>query len=410
MRKWFALILFLTLTLHQAKAQLYDLVLPKGVKHVDIPFDYENDFIILKVMFNGTLPLRFILDTGAEHTILTKKAVTDLFQVEYDRKFTIRGSDLSTVLYAYLARGITLKIDNLIATNRNILVLEEDYFRFQEFAGINVQGILGSDMFRRFVVKINYKRQIVTFIDPETFKPPGHSYEEIDIDLERHKPYIHTDVFVNATNESRPARLLIDTGGSLALLLYTNTELDINLPEKVIRTNIGMGLGGFLQGALGRIEKVEFGPFSLNGVVTSFQELDIDMDSLNIKPRHGILGNHVLRRFTVYIDYIRGKMYVKPSRRYRAKFKYDRSGLSLSASGPGLNQFTVFNVIEGSPAGEAGVQSGDQIKRINWWPVAFFSLGDVTRKLRGRKGRKIKMVVEREGEILKFEFRLRDLI
>lgn len=410
MKKWLSISFCLLLLMPVTKAQLYDLVLPKGVSHVDIPFDYENDFIILNVLFNGTLPLRFIFDTGAEHTILTKKAVTDLFQIQYDRKFTIYGSDLSTVLYAYLARGITLKIDNLIATNRNILVLEEDYFRFQEFAGINVQGILGSDLFRRFVVKINFKRQIVTFIDPMTFEPPERGYEAIDIDLERHKPYIQTQIAVNAGGDRHPARLLIDTGGSLSLLLYTNTDINIELPPKVIRTNIGMGLGGFLQGALGRIEEIEFGPFSFNEVVTNFQELEVDMDSLKIADRHGILGNHILKRFTVYIDYIRGKMYLKPTRRYKAKFKYDRSGLSLSASGPALNEFTIFNVVEGSPADEAGIETGDQIRRINGWPTAFFSLGDISRKLRKRKGKIIRMVVEREDEILKFEFRLRDLI
>jgi hypothetical protein len=389
---------------------LYDLVLPKGVEQVDIPFEYENDFIVVEVLFNGTLPLRFIFDTGAEHTILTKKAVTDLFQVQYDRKFTIYGSDLSSVLYAYLARGITLKLNRLIATNRNILVLEEDYFRFQEFAGVNVQGILGSDLFRRFVVKINFRRQIISFIDPSSFEPPGNAYETVDIELERHKPYIHTDITVSGDQNSVPARLLIDTGASLSLLLYTNTDLNITLPPKVIRTNIGMGLGGYIQGALGRVEEVEFSPFELNGVVTSFQELQLDMDTLRLAERHGILGNHILKRFTIYLDYIEGVMYLKPNRNFRKKFTYDRSGISLTASGPALNEFTVFNVVEGSPADEAGVLVGDQIKRLNGWPVFFSSLGDLTRKLRARKGKRIRLVIEREDEILKLEFRLRDLI
>jgi hypothetical protein len=306
MKKGFFIFIFIMLFIPFSRAQVYDLILPKGVKQVDIPFTYENDFIILEILFNGTLPLRFIFDTGAEHTILTKKAVTDLFQVQYDRKFTIYGSDLSTVLYAYLARGITLKIDNLVATNRNILVLEEDYFRFQEFAGLTVHGILGSDLFRRFVVKINYSRQVISFIDPSTFKAPTKSYQEVDIDLERHKPYINTLITVNADNRDVPARLLIDTGASLSLLVYTNTELNIELPPKVIRTNIGMGLGGFIQGALGRIEELEFKSYEFNGVVTNFQELQTNLDSLRMIKRHGIIGNHILRRFTIYIDYIRG--------------------------------------------------------------------------------------------------------
>jgi C-terminal processing protease CtpA/Prc len=72
--------------------------------------------------------------------------------------------------------------------------------------------------------------------------------------------------------------------------------------------------------------------------------------------------------------------------------------------------FTVFNIVDGSPAAEAGLQIGDQIRRINGWPTTFFSLGDMIRKLRARKGKKIKLMVDRDGELLKFEFRLRNLI
>ena len=409
MKKWFFLVFILILFLPLSRAQIFDLELPRGVSRVDVPFEYENDFIIVKVLFNGTLPLRFILDTGAEHTILTKRAVTDLFQIQYDRKFTIYGSDMSTILYAYLARGITLKVDKLVATNRNILVLEEDYFRFEEFAGVNVQGILGSDLFRRFVIKINFKRQIISFIDPLTFTPPEKKYKEVPIILDRYKPYLETQVNVSQALDPVNARLLVDTGASLSLLLYTNTEVNVEFPPKFVLTNIGMGLGGFLKGAMGRIETLKFEEFEFNGVVTSFQELSKNVDSLLFK-RHGIIGNHILKRFTIYIDYIQEKMYMKTERSYKARFFYDRSGLNLTATGPGLNEYNVFNVIEGSPADEAGLKVGDEIRRINGWPASFFSLGELSRKLRSRKGKKITLVIDRDGEIFRFEFRLRDLI
>ena len=45
----------------------------RGAKKVEIPFERQGNFIIVKVTFEGLFPLRFILDTGAEHTILTKK-------------------------------------------------------------------------------------------------------------------------------------------------------------------------------------------------------------------------------------------------------------------------------------------------------------------------------------------------
>ncbi|HOY18537.1 MAG TPA: hypothetical protein PLC89_14620, partial [Haliscomenobacter sp.] len=60
----------------KTEGQINDLVFLNGETHVDIPFDYENNFIVIKLMFNDIFPLKFIFDTGAENTILTKREIT----------------------------------------------------------------------------------------------------------------------------------------------------------------------------------------------------------------------------------------------------------------------------------------------------------------------------------------------
>jgi hypothetical protein len=152
-----------------AYPQIRDLDIARGRESVELPFEYVNDFIILTVYFNEILPLKFIFDTGAEYTLITKKEITDLLQVDYRKKYPLLGADLTTELYAYLATGVRLRIADFAAINRSILVLEEDYFKFEEYAGINIQGIIGSDLFRRFVVKIDYRKQKITLTDPSKF-------------------------------------------------------------------------------------------------------------------------------------------------------------------------------------------------------------------------------------------------
>jgi hypothetical protein len=49
----------------------------------------------------------------------------------------------------------------------------------------------------------------------------------------------------------------LDTGAGLPLLLYTDTNEAINIPPKVIRSNIAMGLGGYIEGYLGRIQEIQ---------------------------------------------------------------------------------------------------------------------------------------------------------
>lgn len=390
-------------------AQPVDLMIRRGVKKVEIPFEYENNFMIVSVMFNDVFPLKFIFDTGAEHTILTQREITDLLQINYDRRFTIIGSDLSTELYAYLARGIKLNISNMIALNRSILVLEEDYFRFEEYGGIKVQGIIGADLFRRFVVKINYRRKVITLYEPDSFRPPDGKFEEFPLEIERNKPYLIANTALTSDTTIQ-AKYLLDTGASISLLLYTNSHPAFDLPERYIRSKIGMGLGGFLQGFLGRVEQIDIGNQQLNGVITNFQDLAENVDTNFTNNRNGIIGNQILSRFEIIIDYIHSKIYLRAEKVVRQKFQYDRSGLVLAASGTSLNVFTVVDLITDSPATEADIRIGDEIKKINGVSTNFMRLVDITRRLQNKTGKTIRLVIKRGEERINKKFQLKELI
>jgi hypothetical protein len=385
------------------------MVIRRGVRKVEIPFEYENNFIIIRVIFNDVFPLKFIFDTGAEHTILTRREITDLLQINYDRKFPIRGSDLSVELYAYLARGVKLTMNSLVAQNRSILVLEDDYFRFEEFGGINVHGILGADLFRRFIVKIDYRKKIITLYDPEYFSKPSGQFQEMTMELHRNKPYIVAPTQLNR-NKTIEGKYLIDTGASISLLLYTNTYKSFELPSRYVRSKIGMGLGGYLQGFIGRIERVQLGDFALDGVITNFQEISPEIDSSFLNKRNGIIGNQLLNRFVVIIDYIGEKIYLQPDRGYRRSFQYDKSGLIIAASGSSLNEFSVVDVIANSPAEEAGIQIGDEIKSVNGVPTSFMHLADLSKRFYARSGKKINLIIKRNDTRIKKTFRLRELL
>jgi C-terminal processing protease CtpA/Prc len=126
--------------------------------------------------------------------------------------------------------------------------------------------------------------------------------------------------------------------------------------------------------------------------------------------RNGIIGNQLLDRFTLIIDYIHNRVFVQPNPYFKKKFEFDRSGLFITASGAGLSKFIVFVVVPSSPAAKAGIVSGDEIKSINGVPASFFKLQDLMYKFRGKVGKKINMVILRNGERIRMELRLEDLI
>jgi len=410
-RFFFLLLILCRLGYLPLVAQDQDIQLLRNVKKVDIPFEYVNNFMVVSVVFNGIFPLKFIFDTGAENTILTQREITDLLRINYQRRFTVYGSDMSTELYAYLANGIQLKIGNqLLLTDRSILVLEEDYFRFAEYAGIEVQGILGADILRRFVVQINYQRKTITLHDPNHFDPPrSDRFLSYPIEYKRYKPYMRIPTGL-PDNRVRSLKYLIDTGASLSMLLHANTDSMLTLPGKVITSNIGMGLGGFLQGYAGRIPWIQIEDYRIEQIVTYFQDVDPDIDSAILNQRNGIIGNQLLERFVVILDYPREKIYLAPTERYNQRFLFDRSGLNLAATGVNLRTFVIVSVTPGSPAAEAGLLPGDEIRGINGIGYGLIDLEGLLRKLRAKPGRLVKLKIRRNDKIMRMQFRLRDLI
>lgn len=400
------------LLLISLRAAAQDMAMLRTARKVDIPFSYVNRFIVVDILFNGSLPLKFILDTGAENTILTQKEIAQALNLRFQRKIAVYGADMSQELTAYLVSGIRMDLGaQLVLPNRSMLVLEDDYFRFAEIAGVSIHGIIGSDILRRFVMQINYQRQVVTFYDPNYFQPSReHRSNSLPVSFHRHKPYLQLNTRISAVDSSRSFRFLIDTGASLSLLLHTAADSALTLPNNTLPANIGIGLGGYLQGAVGRISGLQIANQSLTQVIAYFQERSDSLDTDITFDRDGLLGNQLLERFVLTIDYPRERLYLSPSRQINQRFRFDRSGMSLLATGRDLRTFVVMNIIPDSPADVAGLRSGDVIKSFNGWGSNWLELGTIVGKLMGKPDRRIRLKVYRDGRLLTFSFHLRELI
>ncbi len=408
--KW-RLALILTIFLAAQGLAQAGFILKPGLKQVDIPFEYRNNFILITLLFNDAVPLKFIFDTGAEHTVLSKREVSDLLHVRYEREFKITGSDLSKELIAYLVRQVKFEIPGkILAAKEDILVLQEDYFRFEEYAGVNVHGILAANVFARYVLKINYAKKVITLYDRAYYQEKTEGFAPYPLEIMRNKIYINTHIEV-LRDSITPVKLLIDTGAGLPLLLFTNTNALLQPPVNSIPSNIGMGLGGYLQGFTGRIFHLNLEPFSLNQVVSFFQAIDTSAPNLSqINYRNGLIGNSILSRYQVIIDYIGGKMWLKPAKNYNSAFVYDRSGISLIASGLLLNTFTIQNVLPYSPAWNVDIRRGDEITKVGYTPANLLSLDEILNVFQKKPGKKIKLVLRRDGQKIKKTIVLKDLL
>ena len=406
--------IFLALFSNKVEGQVFDLAQHRTFTKEEVPFRFEGNFILISVLFNNLLPLTFILDTGAEYSILTKKEIADFLNIDYQKRYTLYGADMQEELYAYLSKNISLQMGDLQATHRSILVLEEDYFRFEEYSGLQIHGILGADFLKRFTLQIDYQKQMVTFFSPVYFKNKVKiNKDNVDLlpfTLIKSKPYIRCTTHLYG-EEINTLNYLIDTGAGLSLLLYTSIDSLKNAQVKMLNSPIGLGLGGKLEGYVGRIKNFQFASKSFPELITKFQQKPIFFDSLMITPRDGIIGNNILSAFSkVIFDYNTSKIIVSKNPKKVKQRPYDRSGLIIGASGDNLNIFTILRIIENTPAFKSGLQIGDRIKKINGLSTGILSLDMINNKFRGSIGKKMRITIQRDNQFIEFELQLEEII
>jgi len=375
---------------------------------VVIPFENVNNFIVVTVTLNNKLPLRFIVDTGSRYTVLTQKVLIHPSKISYDRKFIVYGADRSQDIHAYLAPNLEVSLNAQATKTMSILVLENDLLNIEEIIGTEIHGILGTDFFQYNLLAIDYQNEKLIIHSRKSF-PPSRQWKVFPMDFNTGKPYLNIPITIKDSVQLMP-RLLIDTGADLSLILHPNAIPRLQLPVKVVEGRIGSGLGGFLNGYLGRIRELELGDYKFKNIITHFQNMPVINDSLIDLSREGVLGNRLLTRFKVCFDFYQHDLYLKPVGKFNREFDYDRSGLLLIIQGRSLNKLVVEGLIPGSAAAKAGLLPGDHIIRLNGHNRFSLNLETATRLLQKRAGKKIKARIMRDGKIQIIRFKLEDLI
>jgi predicted aspartyl protease len=370
-----------------------------GRQRADIPIQVVNNLIVVPVILNETLPLKFIVDTGVRTAILTQKAFSDILHLEYSRKYSISGAGGEKVIDAYVTNNVSLRLPGVEGRGHAMLVLEEDYLELRNYLGTDVHGILGYELFSRFIVQFDYQKKIMTLMTPNKFRA-SRKFTAIPIRIQDTKPYLLAPISIDQ-GHTLNAKLLVDTGASHGLMLEPESDSRIRLPEKTVSGTIGRGLGGPITGKIGRIESIELGGRILRNVLVNFPDSDsYFVDSLYVErvDRNGTLGGEILSRFTVIVNFPQEKIYLKPNSEFNKDFYFNLSGVGVRAIGSSLTTFEVAEVRAASAGEKAGVKPGDKLVAINNLPTSEMKLQQINALFNSKPGRKLKLEVNRAGE------------
>lgn len=378
------------------------------VKSVKIPIQTQHNLILLPIRINDSFEMNFILDTGVKTTILTEPTITKFLNIEEDcvRSIRVKGFGENEPLQAQIASKINISLPNgVIGTNLHLIVLPENTLSFSELFGKPVFGIIGYDLFKQFVVEINYSQQFIKLHDPKSYKVRRKD-QVIPIEVKKSKPYIKAKV-VDATGKLVTTQLLLDTGASQAVSL---SKHKVALPERTIQTYLGHGLSGDIFGKLGRVDGLQLGGFYFEDVVAGYPQASSLQIGTHHEPWEGNIGGEILQRFQVIFDYANRRIMLRKNAKYKKRFDYNMSGLDITATGQAYSDYEIMHIRPSSSTDNIGLIVGDKILQVNNIPTTELTIEQVYTIINKKPNAKVCLKVKRVSEEIEICFRLKEEI
>lgn len=373
-------------------------------KSLEIPFKQYHNLIVIPLLINGSDTLNFVLDTGVGYTLLTDPNLIDELNLDCNRTVEIAGAGGEQVLNACISLADSIWFgEHIVAKKQNVLVLEKDVLHLSRYAGVKIHGLIGHDLFSRFIVNINYPKKTLTIYDPNQYKFKRRGYEVFPLSIEYMKPYMNAEAVFKG-DASAPVKLILDIGAGHSLSLEAGSHPNIQVPDKNIKAQIGMALGGEIYGSFGRINMFKMGSFNLPGVITAFPDSSSLPVFKGLADRQGNLGSGVLNRFHITFDYIHKRVMLKRNRQYKKPFDFNTSGIEVLAEGPNYSIYKISEVRFNSPAYQSGLRRGDQIVGIDTEFMATLNLNRIYKLLNKKAGKKTKVYFLRGEDINVVEF------
>lgn len=432
--------IFFTLSFY-AKAQS-SYKLSGNVKSQKIKFELINNVILIPIEVNG-VALKFLLDTGVSKPIIFNFIKgSDSLKILNSEKIKIKGLGDGDYIDALRSSHNTFKIGEAINTDQTLFAVFDSRINLAPKLGTPIDGIIGYDIFKDFIVEINYASRYIKLYNPSRYKyKKCNRCEVLDLEFKDNRPYLNANVTIQDKLVS--VKLLMDSGGSDALWLFEDKTKGLVLNDKYFEDFLGSGLSGDVYGKRTKIEALNINQFTINKPKVAFPDSVMVNAVKKFKDRDGTIGGEILKRFNLIVDYSNAKITFKKNSSFNNAFSYNKSGLQVEHDGVrvvmeinveennahfrseksntlSVNSivktnrdfslkptFVIHNVVKNSPAYWAGVQKGDVILSINSKNAFDLKLNQIVNHFYKKSGTKIKLLVARHGYEKAFEFRLK---
>jgi predicted aspartyl protease len=317
----------------------------------EIPFDYRYRHLFVPVRITGQEgEVLFLLDSGASMTVVDSSISAEM---RLPQGGVMPGAGAGGMTSFSMTRLPGLAIGGIEFSEQTAISFPLSGL-LRKFEETEIGGILGYDFLSRFVTRIDFESEILSFFEPDSFVPPdGASTIEA--------PLVHNIFSLDASLDGVQGKFYLDTGANSSLLYGSFADSTGLVTAKRTLAMKIRGAGGEEEAALCRFDSLILGGFAIAKPVLAITRGEKGISVLeNVD---GVIGNDLLERFTVTLDYRQQRVLLEKNARFGEPFFRDRSGLQLARKDDG--RFLVVAVVPDSPAERAHLRSGDTIVRVD---------------------------------------------
>ena len=374
-----------------------DFTIAGGKTSTTVPFELLNNHIYLQVKLNGKGPFRLLCDTGGANII--SPALSKQLGLKSEGALQGRGVGEKSEDVG-LVKMESLQIGDVTLQNQVFAVFPMETFSAVE--GVQVNGLVGYEVFKRFVTKVDYEHSMITFTTPASFKYSG-SGTVVPFIFNEHIPQ------VDGAIDGMKGKFDIDTGSRSSIDLlgpFVEAHDLVKRYNATLEAVTGWGVGGAARSLVTRAKVLTLGTVEVPNPVT---ELTLQKKgAFSSAYVAGNVGAGVLKRFNVTFDYLHQQIIFEPNANFNKPDVFDRSGMWLNMAG---DAFEVMDVVAGGPAAQAGLKVGDKIVAIEGRPANQVSLPALRVRFKtDAPGTKVHLTVQSGAEKRETDLVLRDLV
>lgn len=373
-----------------------DFTIAGGKTSTTLPLDLLNNHIYLQVKLNNKGPFRMLCDTGGANII----------SPEMSRQLGLKAEG------ALQGRGVGEKSEDVGLVKMQSVQIGDVTLANQVFAvypmetlsaveGVQVNGLIGYEVFKRFVTNVDYEHSMITFTTPATFKYTGDG-TVVPFIFNEHIPQVEGAI------DGKAGKFDIDTGSRASIDLlgpFVESNDLVKRYNATLEAVTGWGVGGAARSLVTRARVLTLGKVEIPSPVT---ELTLQKKgAFSSAYVAGNVGAGVLKRFNVTFDYQHQQIIFERNANYDKPDVFDRSGMWLNMAGDG---FEVMDVVAGGPAAQAGLKVGDKIVAIDGLASSQISLPALRVRFKtDAPGTQVRLTVQSGGDKHETDLVLRDL-